>query len=246
MEKQVTAAVIIQRYFRGHLARLRQRLCHEFVRYRHERLAEWKERGGPGTKPVVRLASSIRILQEEFRKVQENIPQSICTIQLEDSDLFRWLLEVPGPPASPYQGGRFRFLVVFPPEHPHGDFPSMRCMTPIFHCNIDENGTVCADGLQSFEACDLAEDSVDGKDDHKEDGTDKALDLVQEAEESSTSSKAHGRAVPRSQRIIEAVCSLLCCPLPENALNSRAAELLRTRPRDYHRRARDFTLLHAC
>merc|ERR1712061_137450 len=39
-------------------------------------------------------------------------------------------------------GGYFRFMFKFPPEYPVRP-PHIRCATPMFHCNIDQNGTVC-------------------------------------------------------------------------------------------------------
>jgi len=92
--------------------------------------------------PVVRQASAMAALQRELREAQAELAEAICRVSLADFDLFEWDIEVAGPETTPYRGGRFRFLLQFPPDYPEKQ-PRVRCATPIFHCNIDVNGTVC-------------------------------------------------------------------------------------------------------
>merc|ERR1712232_565689 len=70
------------------------------------------------------------------------MPVAACRVELVDEDLFYWHVALKGPCTSPYQNGVFRFSFKYPVDYPASE-PHVRCLTPIFHCNIDQNGTVC-------------------------------------------------------------------------------------------------------
>lgn len=92
--------------------------------------------------PVIRQRSAMSSLLEEFNRVQRELPQETCKVELVDSDIFEWEISLQGPPHSPYRLGTFRFILKFPPDYPTR-MPRIRCATPVYHCNIDLNGTVC-------------------------------------------------------------------------------------------------------
>ena len=62
--------------------------------------------------------------------------------------IFRWNVEIQGPPDSPYEGGTFALLVTFPRDYPFKP-PSVKFETRIFHPNINLTGDVCLDTLSS-------------------------------------------------------------------------------------------------
>lgn len=97
--------------------------------------------------PVARVRSpvAISVLTREFEVITREF-QSICQVELASRDIFYWEVSVIGPTDTPYQGGYFRFLFAFPAEYPERP-PRIRCTTPVYHCNIDANGTVCLDFL---------------------------------------------------------------------------------------------------
>merc|ERR1711953_831643 len=98
--------------------------------------------------PRIRTAEAMKALQAEFQEVRREMPDSICRMDLVDCDLFSWEVALTGPESSAYSGGTFRFALKFPINYACTDqLPSIRCFTPVFHCNIDKNGTVCWGGL---------------------------------------------------------------------------------------------------
>jgi len=91
---------------------------------------------------VTRQSSAMSTLLEELSRVHRELPRGTCHVELVDSDLFEWEVSLQGPAHSPYRLGTFRFLLKFPPDYPT-HMPRIRCATPVYHCNIDMNGTVC-------------------------------------------------------------------------------------------------------
>ncbi|CAE8610704.1 unnamed protein product [Polarella glacialis] len=110
----------------------------------------------PPVEPMVRTASAIRELRAELKLIQERIPQDTCHVDLVDCDLFEWEVSLAGPDGTPYRGGTFHFLLRFPADYPIRN-PSIQCMTPMYHCNIDRNGSVCM-GLPEPGSGGVAED----------------------------------------------------------------------------------------
>lgn len=94
------------------------------------------------TPPRVRLPEAMQALTAEFNQLQQVLPDTVCIADLVDCDLFNWELALMGPSGTPYEGGTFRFLLSFPPDYPVAA-PRLRCVTQVFHCNIDRNGSVC-------------------------------------------------------------------------------------------------------
>lgn len=92
--------------------------------------------------PVARQPEAIQSLQAESMEVQEMTPDASCRLELVDCDLFHWEIALSGPTGTPYEGGTFCFSLRFPVDYPTQQ-PLVRCITPVFHCNIDENGNIC-------------------------------------------------------------------------------------------------------
>ncbi|CAK9076966.1 unnamed protein product [Durusdinium trenchii] len=131
----------------------------------------------------------MEVLKADLRLIEQELPQGTCQVDLVDSNLFHWEVALSGPEGTPYRGGTFRFWLWFPVEYPE-KAPRLKCLTPMYHCNIDRNGSVCLD--MDHELLQL---KVAGPD--------------PEVEQSSRSS---------AYCIVQALLSLFAAPVPENAL----------------------------
>ncbi|CAJ1346405.1 unnamed protein product, partial [Effrenium voratum] len=153
-------------------------------------------------------------LKADLKLIREELPQGTCDVELVDSDLFQWEVSLAGPEGTPYKGGKFRFLLWFPLDFPHRT-PRIKCLTPMYHCNIDQNGSVCLD--LEHELLRLKLGDTEGP--------------------SSTRSSAYC--------IVQALLSLLAAPVPEDGLVYEASRLLLCDPQEYNRKAQEWTLRYA-
>ena len=75
-------------------------------------------------------------------------PPAGCSLVHMGDDLFKWQVEVQGPPDSPFEGGTFTLLVTFPTSYPF-KAPRVQFETRIFHPNINQSGDICLDTLST-------------------------------------------------------------------------------------------------
>merc|ERR1712228_782976 len=59
-----------------------------------------------------------------------------------------WQATIMGPADSPYAGGVFFLNIQSPSDYPFKP-PKMQFSTKIYHCNVNSNGTICLDILNS-------------------------------------------------------------------------------------------------
>ncbi|CAF3820832.1 unnamed protein product [Rotaria sp. Silwood1] len=70
------------------------------------------------------------------------------TIFLTQENLLFWKVVMKGPDGTPYVGYYWLLSVEFSSEFPFQP-PNIRFITPIYHCNINDDGRICHDILQS-------------------------------------------------------------------------------------------------
>ncbi|CAE7268622.1 UBE2D2 [Symbiodinium sp. CCMP2456] len=154
-------------------------------------------------------------LKADLKLIDAELPKGTCEIELVDSDLFHWEVALAGPIGSPYKGGTFRFQIWYPIDYPTKP-PRLKCLTPVYHCNIDAKGTVCLD---------LADDLLRLKPSHDTE------------ELSSTRISA--------LCLVQALLSLFAAPVPEDGLVAEASKLYICDRQEYNRRAHEWTMKHA-
>jgi ubiquitin-conjugating enzyme E2 D/E len=90
------------------------------------------------------LTANIRRIMREF---QEAVAEGFGVF-VTDGDVCQWKVLLPGPAGSPYELGTFVVSFQFPSDYPFKP-PKVRFLTPIYHCNINDAGSVCLDILKS-------------------------------------------------------------------------------------------------
>lgn len=80
-------------------------------------------------------------LQKEVKKAETELPPG-CTGAPMGEDLFSWTGSIMGPAGTPYEGGVFNISMTFPSDFPFKP-PSVKFSTKIYHCNVNNDGTIC-------------------------------------------------------------------------------------------------------
>ena len=96
-----------------------------------------------------------RLMQEYNLCTQDNdLIQIGCNFGLENNNIFRWRVTMVGPRNTPYEGGLFTILAIFPEDYPlHG--PEFKFMNKIFHLNVDFKnkeslGHICINSINEW------------------------------------------------------------------------------------------------
>lgn len=93
------------------------------------------------------MAATKRITKELADLTKE--PPTNCSAgPSSPSDLFSWEATIMGPAETPYEGGMFKLSIQFPADYPFKP-PKLQFTTKIYHCNVNANGSICLDILQS-------------------------------------------------------------------------------------------------
>ena len=90
---------------------------------------------------------SIKRLQRELIEVVKDTPTNCSAGLVNANDLFTWQATIIGPTETPYEGGMFNLKILFPTDYPFKP-PKITFETPIYHPNINSNGSICLDILK--------------------------------------------------------------------------------------------------
>jgi len=88
-------------------------------------------------------------LTKEYKKMQkENVLDNVNVSLPDENNIFKWNAILFGPNDSVYSGGLFKLSVEFTHEFPFKP-PIIKFMTPIYHPNVNEEGSICVDILKN-------------------------------------------------------------------------------------------------
>uniref|UniRef100_A0A7S4MI10 UBC core domain-containing protein n=1 Tax=Prymnesium polylepis TaxID=72548 RepID=A0A7S4MI10_9EUKA len=93
------------------------------------------------------MAATKRI-NKELQDLTKEPPANCSAGPTNPTDLFAWEATIVGPSETPYEGGIFKLKIDFPADYPFKP-PKLQFITKIYHCNVNSNGSICLDILQS-------------------------------------------------------------------------------------------------
>lgn len=91
---------------------------------------------------------SLKRIQKELQEIEKEPSNAWTASLVEKNNYYKWTCTIMGPEGSPYAGGKFKLSLELPNDYPFSP-PSAKFETKVYHPNIDSNGKICLDILQS-------------------------------------------------------------------------------------------------
>ncbi|KAI6182731.1 Nedd8-conjugating enzyme ubc-12 [Aphelenchoides bicaudatus] len=90
-----------------------------------------------------RVAVRDKLLSREFKEIEDTVHNLPCsTINFPNPTVLYDMVLTVKPNSGMYRNGVFKFSIVVPPEYNNAP-PVVKCLTRIWHPNINEDGAVC-------------------------------------------------------------------------------------------------------
>ena len=89
----------------------------------------------------------IKRLHNELTELNSNPVDNCSAGPINLSDITHWQATIFGPEETPYSGGIFNLDITFADDYPFKP-PKVIFTTPIYHCNITRQGSICLDILK--------------------------------------------------------------------------------------------------
>lgn len=90
--------------------------------------------------------STLQRLKFEIKN-QEELQNYGIDFEIQEYNIYNWIVYMKGPDNSPYQDGKFKLSINFPSNYPFSP-PLINFITRIYHCNINNSGGICLDILK--------------------------------------------------------------------------------------------------
>ena len=91
--------------------------------------------------------SQKRILKE-LNEIKKDPPSNCSAGLLNSEDSYVWEASIIGPIGTVYQNGIFKLKILFPTDYPFKP-PNIKFNTKIYHPNINSQGNICLDILNT-------------------------------------------------------------------------------------------------
>jgi ubiquitin-protein ligase len=85
-------------------------------------------------------------IRKELKDIISDPPFGITVCPSRDN-ILKMDATIVGPEGTPYSGGVFQLNIVLPNNYPFKP-PTIKFITPIYHCNINSSGDICLDLLK--------------------------------------------------------------------------------------------------
>ena len=93
-------------------------------------------------------SKSLRRIQKELEEIKKEPPANCTAGPINLDNFYIWDATIIGPSNSPYSGGIFKLSVTFNEKYPFKP-PKIKFKTKIYHPNININGSICLDILNT-------------------------------------------------------------------------------------------------
>ena len=90
---------------------------------------------------------SVSRIQKELVELQKEGSAMNVSAGPKGDDIREWEGIIIGPVGTPYEGGVYKLAINFPKDYPFKP-PKVKITTPIYHCNISNQGYICLDVLK--------------------------------------------------------------------------------------------------
>jgi ubiquitin-conjugating enzyme E2 G1 len=153
------------------------------------------------------MVSTIRLSREYQNLIKEPIDN--VNFIVNQDNLLNWEFTIIGPHDSPYEGGIYNGIIVFPASYPTNP-PKVEFKTKLFHPNVYPDGKLCISILHEGNDTTGYEHEIE-----------------------------RWRPVQNVRTIFLSIISLLNDPNPESAANIDAAKMLRDDREAYYKKIRN-------